>query len=110
MSAFIVIVDERNGKVREDGSNLSVPEDGVVGYLTMLKSAEVVVSISNDGMFVKKGIGKVSLMQTRSEPQLSGEQAARQATYLDERRAASDSKASEDALTKGARVWDDVVE
>jgi hypothetical protein len=114
----VVIIDVRNGNVYADGSNLDVPEEGREGVLRAIETADVLVEISTDNMWVKKGVehGVVALAKTRSEAQMSNEKALREsaaratgpeipAGMVGDRATFEDDPVD----AKFARVWDDTV-
>jgi hypothetical protein len=78
----IVIVDVRNGAVYTDGTNINVPEEGREALLRAIETAEILIEINVEGVWVKQGVvpGGVTLIATKSEPQMSAEKAQREAT------------------------------
>jgi hypothetical protein len=106
----VVVIDERNGPVRKDGSNLTVPEEGRLAILGLIAQMMgdpegIVIRVDNGGVFVAAGVGQVSLVATKSEEVMNAEKATRE---LDHRTATprNDLEAGEHPVeTKFARVW-----
>lgn len=107
----VVIVDCRQNRPYEDGTNLDVPEEGREALMSAIEHADVLVEISQDGMWVKEGVehGVVTLVTVKSEAQMSMDKALREK--------AARTKPNDD-LEKGthpvnekfAHVWDGSVE
>jgi hypothetical protein len=76
----VIIVDVRNGKIREDGFNIDLPSEGQVSFLESLARTDVIVEVHDDNVWVKRGFDKhiVLLGRTKSEAQMSGEKADRE--------------------------------
>jgi hypothetical protein len=103
----IVIVDVRNGNVFADGSNIDRPEEGREPALRSIETADVLVEISADNVFVKEGATKgwVLLMRTKSESQMNAEKAARELANRDKPN--DDLEKGDHPVTqKFARIWD----
>lgn len=65
----IVVIDERKAGMRNDRSNVDHPDSNAVR--ATIDEAEVVVRISQDTVWVYKGVGEVALFTVLSEPEES---------------------------------------
>lgn len=75
----IVICDVRNGQVREDGENIDLPSEGQEAVLEAIERADILIDVTPDGVWVKRGYGvDVLLVRTKTEAQMSGEKADRE--------------------------------
>jgi hypothetical protein len=76
----VIVVDARNGRVKADGSNIDLPLEGQQSALRSLETADVVVEVHEEGIFVTTDYDKriVLLLQTKSERQMNAEKAARE--------------------------------
>ena len=68
----VVIIDERAAPLRPDNT------EAKMGSVVMANSAPIVVVIGQDGVFVKEGVGKVSIITPKSEAVMSAEKADRE--------------------------------
>ena len=108
----VIVVDVRNGPVRKDGSNIDLPPEGQKSALTSIETADVLVEVHMDGIWVKQGVdrGWVTMFTTKSERQMSAEKAERD---KDNRTNSlyDDLKVGEHPVeTKFRRVWDETWE
>jgi hypothetical protein len=73
----VIVIDERHGRVRADGSNIDLPPEGQESALRSLETADVIVEIHEDGVFVPTGFDKhiVLLLVTKSVLQMNAEKA-----------------------------------
>lgn len=97
----IVVLDVRKDGLASNGSNVA----GGMGAIETINNAEVVVEISQDGMWVRKGVGQVSLITVKSEAETSlakaqAETAAREARRAEQER----SQTAEDPLERAKRA------
>jgi hypothetical protein len=107
----IVVIDERNGPVKQDGSNLTVPEEGWQPILELIKMTMedpqgVVIRIDNGGVLVAAGVGQVSLVTTKSEAVLSLEKALTEKHARTDNQGGDLEKGDHPVEKKFARVWD----
>jgi hypothetical protein len=108
----VIIVDQRHGPVKADGSNINLPPEGQESALRSIETADVLVQVHEDGIYVKEGAmkGWVLLLATKSEPQMNAEKAARELQSRVGDKPIDDLEKGEHPVTaKFARVWDDTV-
>jgi hypothetical protein len=74
----VIIVDVRNGKVKADGMNIDLPPEGQESALRSIETADVLVEVHPDTIFVRSGADKgwVTMFTTKSEMQMNAEKAA----------------------------------
>jgi hypothetical protein len=100
----IIIIDERRSLMFEDGSNLDTPN--VKGALVALEHADVVVSVEQDGIYIKRGeIGVVGFMRVKGEPEMSMNKALVEKSARNEKRDPYEDD-KENALKKFDHVWE----
>jgi hypothetical protein len=105
----VIVADIRHGKVRADGTNIDLPEEGQQSMLRSLETADVIVEIHDDNVFVKTGYDKhiVLLMRTKSALQLNAEKADRELAHRTGDKQADDlEKGDHPVDQKFARIWD----
>ena len=104
----VIVVDERNGRVRADGSNIDLPPEGQDSALRSLETADVVVEIHEDGMFVTTGYDKhiVLLLVTKSVHQLNAEKAEMELAHRHAKPIDDLAVGEHPVDVKFARVWD----
>lgn len=96
----IAIIDERGAPLTAENTPAGQ------GSITTVMSADVVVRIGQDGVFVEKGIGHVRLITPKSDAQMSGDKSQREAAAFAAEHRNSDAERDTDAaLHKGATVW-----
>jgi hypothetical protein len=78
----VIVADIRNGKIREDGSNLDLPPEGQAAFLESLANADVIVEVHDDTVFVRHGYDKMIVLLGRTKPaaQMNAEKAFREKT------------------------------
>lgn len=91
----IVVLDERNGALRSDNVN------DYDGAKYTVDHAAVLVVVGQDGVFVKEGVGKVALITTKSEAELSANKAAEHLAA----RQCEEPQPHEDHITRLKRAW-----
>lgn len=69
----ILVIDERPNGLRKDWSNINHPQPEVMEAVGA--SVGVLIRITNDGVWVDRGIGQVMLHETKTEAQESLEHA-----------------------------------
>jgi hypothetical protein len=69
----IFVLDERPAGLRKDWSNIDHPDVPIISRVG--KTAEVFIRITDDGVWVEQGVGKVMLHATKTEAQESLEHA-----------------------------------
>src|SRR3954463_3833998 len=76
----VIIVDQCPGPVKADGSNINLPPEGQESALRSIETADVLVQIHEDGIYVKEGVEKgwVTLFTTKSTLQMNTEKADRE--------------------------------
>lgn len=104
----VIIVDVRNGNVKSDGSNIDRPPEGQEAGLRSIETADVLVEVHPDGVYVKKGAmkGIVTMITTKSEAQMSLEKAVREKDARNADKGSDDLERGDHPLTKMNRVWD----
>jgi len=105
----VIVADIRNGKVRADGMNIDLPDEGQQSMLRSLETADVIVEIHEDNVFVRTGYDKhiVLLMRTKSERQMNAEKAARELQHRVGDKPIDDLEKGEHPVkAKMNRVWD----
>ncbi len=105
----VIVVDVRNGKVRATGENIDLPPEGQESALRSLETADVIVEVHEDGIFVKHGHDRhiVMILTTKSEAQMSAEKADRDLQYRVGDKPNDDlTKGDHPVEVKMNRVWD----
>lgn len=106
----VIIVDVRNGKVWDDGGNIDRPADpyAIQSALDSIATADVLVEVHADGIFVKQGVDKgwVTMITTKSTLQLNAEKAANELEARVGSKPNDDLEKGDHPLTKFARAWE----
>jgi hypothetical protein len=80
----VVVCDVRNGSVRDDGTNIDFPPEGQEAALTAIERAGILIEVSQDGIWVKRGVGiNVLLIRTKTEGERNTDQARIEAAARD---------------------------
>ena len=104
----VIVVDVRNGNVRADGTNINLPPEGQESALRSIETADVLVEVHADGIFVKQGAEKgwVTMFTTKSALQLNAEKADRELTARTGKQVDDLAVGEHPVDKKFTRVWD----
>lgn len=96
---MIYIVDTRHGPLKLDGSNV----DGGMNVVNAVDAGDIVVEVSQDGIWVKRGTGKVAIITPKGEDDLSAEKSAAESARFEEMHR-RDGMTAEDPMAKVRRA------